>query len=198
VETSPSVTSFLNICGLNGVAKKLISASFALWNFTGLPNTVREFAFKFFNNQLGLNTRVSHFVADHPRHCTLCFISGVGPPLSDETFLHLFSECNIVANIRRRLIIKHFPELLASPQDLLKKLEFLGNINDNKVNLFLNCVSIIINFLVWRMKTQKDIIPFSSFDTKLLDILDTCYAASAKFREATLIDNFHICRRWNE
>ena len=44
-----------------------------LWNSSGLPNRLREFLFKFFNNQLGLNTRISHFVGGS-RGCTFCVI----------------------------------------------------------------------------------------------------------------------------
>jgi DNA polymerase/3'-5' exonuclease PolX len=40
----------------------IIRSTICFWNFTGQENTIRDFLYKFMYNQLGLNTRVSHFV----------------------------------------------------------------------------------------------------------------------------------------
>jgi hypothetical protein len=43
-----------------------------------MPNKTRDFAFKFFNNMLGLNTRLAHFVDEQRRACDLCGGGGEG------------------------------------------------------------------------------------------------------------------------
>ena len=56
------------------------------------------FLFKFFNNILGINTRLSHFVPNHSRGCTFCTLNGT-IPIPDETFLHIFFECGTVKEV---------------------------------------------------------------------------------------------------
>jgi hypothetical protein len=46
-----------------------------LWGLSFLDNDTRSFLFKMHNNILGLNSRVTHFIADHSPICTFCRIS---------------------------------------------------------------------------------------------------------------------------
>jgi len=70
----------------------------SLWTLNYLNNETRTFLFKFHQHLLGLNTRVAHFVRNHPRTCTFCSLSQ-DPEDSPETFLHLFFECNHVERL---------------------------------------------------------------------------------------------------
>jgi hypothetical protein len=74
VEKLPSVVTFHNITEIGNVVIATIKNAMSFWNFSAQKNMVREFAFKFMNNQLGLNTRVSHFVPNHSRTCTFCLL----------------------------------------------------------------------------------------------------------------------------
>ena len=49
--------------------------------------------YKYFNNILGLNTRVSKFIAGYSAECTFCVASKEPLPINSEGFLHLFFEC---------------------------------------------------------------------------------------------------------
>jgi hypothetical protein len=53
---------------------------------------VRDFIYKFRNNILGINTRVSHFANNVSRRCTFCALANERN-IVDETFSHLFYEC---------------------------------------------------------------------------------------------------------
>jgi hypothetical protein len=66
------------------------------WNIQFLPVKVRDFVFKFRNNILGLNTRVSHFNNEVGRGCTFCAAKNV-VPVPDESFVHLFYDCESVS-----------------------------------------------------------------------------------------------------
>ncbi len=49
---------------------------------------------KYFNNLLGLNLRLSHFVANQQRGCTFCSLNNVAI-IPDKTFSHLFYDCDL-------------------------------------------------------------------------------------------------------
>ncbi len=61
VDKLTSVVTFHNITETGNVVVATIKNAISFWNFSAQKNTVREFAFKFMNNQLGLNTRVFFF-----------------------------------------------------------------------------------------------------------------------------------------
>jgi hypothetical protein len=69
-------------------AKRLNS----LWNTSIFSNSTRTFLFKLYNNTLGYNNAVAHFVRDHSPNCTFCDIART-PEAFNETPLHLFFNC---------------------------------------------------------------------------------------------------------
>jgi hypothetical protein len=79
----------------------------SIWDNKGLNNQMREFSFKFFNNILGLNTRVSHYYNNRDRKCELCKRDKVNNP-EDETFLHLFSRCKVAKTFKKGLVDRCF------------------------------------------------------------------------------------------
>jgi hypothetical protein len=92
IENFNTVVTFCEITGTGGIEPNLLKNIWSFWNFSGQQNTIWEFTFKFYNNQLGINTRVSHFVAGHNRGCNLCTLKNVNPT-PDETFKHIFFDC---------------------------------------------------------------------------------------------------------
>jgi hypothetical protein len=69
-----------------------------LWNNGLLANSTRTFLFKLYNNTLGYNVTVFHFVRHHSRNCTFCDIAG-NQEINDETPFHLFFQCNSVSGM---------------------------------------------------------------------------------------------------
>jgi hypothetical protein len=82
-----------------------------VWNSNLLPNKVREFLFHFTNNTLPINTRLSHYVENVSRRCTLCGVNREPDP-PDENFKHLFNECPVTAGIHTWFINNYFPGLI--------------------------------------------------------------------------------------
>ena len=80
----------------------------SIWSTRGLLNRTRTFLFKYFNNILGLNVRLSHFVNNQQRGCTFCSLNNVGN-LPDETFSHLFYDCETTKSWHLQFLREHFP-----------------------------------------------------------------------------------------
>ena len=81
------------------------------WGSFFLSNKHREFSFKFYNKTLGLNTRLSHFVANNTRSCTFCVANNLANP-PDESFLCTsFFYCNYTNNILCKMRDLFVPEI---------------------------------------------------------------------------------------
>jgi hypothetical protein len=57
-----SITSFLNITEIRIDDYSYICKQISLWNTYGISHSCGNFIFKFFNNILGTNARIFHFV----------------------------------------------------------------------------------------------------------------------------------------
>jgi len=195
IENMTSVVSFRNITNTEIIELKFLKANLGFWNFTGQQNSVREFIYKFYNNQLGLNTRVAHFVRGHNRGCTLCQLKNINP-LPDETFKHLFFDCDTVASLHKRLIEKYFSSLRNMNEQQQRQFWFNG-IFENKANLFVTFAIFAFQFLIWKLKLRKEILNFSTMEQNWLYTLDVTHRLSNKIREAVLLINFDIRRCWH-
>ncbi len=101
-------------------------AMVSLWSKNGFNTRNKTFLFKFYNNILGLNTRVSHFDNSVDRRCTICKINQlsnsigtkmntvpvpanpVPAPIADESFKHMFFDCPIVKKLHDQFLNKYF------------------------------------------------------------------------------------------
>ena len=79
---------------------QVVENAISLWSLPSLPNNFCKFLFKFFNNRLGLNVRTAHFGGES-RFCTFCSLEN--SPLVDETFNHLFYNCDSVRQVHERI-----------------------------------------------------------------------------------------------
>jgi hypothetical protein len=77
-------------CVFNNKESPLING---LWGKSFFDNATWTFLFKLHNNTLGINARISHFVANQSRTCTFCNLTRNPDPDVDETVLHLFFQC---------------------------------------------------------------------------------------------------------
>jgi hypothetical protein len=70
----------------------------ALWTNNFFNNNMKTFLFKLYNNTLGYNNAVAHFVAGHSSCCTFCDAAG-DADINAETGLHRFFDCVHVSGI---------------------------------------------------------------------------------------------------
>jgi hypothetical protein len=196
VQGMRTVSTFFRLTGLNADEKQ-ISKIWSLWNFAFLPNKIREFIFKFVNNQLSINTRLSHYVQNRTRGCTLCTISGTVPvPVPDETFSHLFYECGITSSLHAWFMRKY-----NLPAEDRKKIFFLGLLGENnEYNIIIHIMGMLIQFFIWEMKIFKRIYSGTTVDIDFEFVLRNCF----KNRRRLLQDRDALpreiknCLQWRE
>jgi hypothetical protein len=123
--TVSTVKTFFQLIELPYTGDNSFSDNVSWWNMNFLPNRIRMFAFKFYNNILGINTRTSHFATNPTRACTFCSMVPATPP-PDETFLHLFFSCPTVSNWHSNFVTRYLNNPQLMNDDQKKSFWFLG------------------------------------------------------------------------
>jgi hypothetical protein len=80
---------------ISGEQSKILNS---LWAKNYFSNQDRTFFFKLYNNVLGYNNAVAHFVQGHSPYCSFCELNR-SPDQNNETPLHLFFECGLVSEV---------------------------------------------------------------------------------------------------
>ena len=127
-----NIITFFQLIGIEIPPRTTVSNFVGIWNLSFIPNKLRDFIFKFYNNKLGLNTRTSHFGGD-TRACTFCFL--LKRDDTDETFAHLFYDCPAVEQIHSSIDRNLFNFILETTSD--KKARWFGCNFMETENLFL-------------------------------------------------------------
>jgi zinc-binding in reverse transcriptase len=154
-EQLQTVKTYLRLTGINMPTPKL-NLLLGFWNNVHFPNKVRCFVFSFINNSLPINTRASHFRPNVSRQCTFCVIKNVQDP-AEETFVHLFFECEFVRRIQDWFVSKYLPETLPTIEE--KKLFFFGGgFASKNPSVFSIAVPLLLQYLLWEMKIQKRVL----------------------------------------
>jgi len=151
---SPNILKFAELTDtfINSSKSKLLNLS---WGFGYLHNSMRTFIFKLHGNTLGLNSRVAHFVRDHPNTCTFCDLS-LEPDENIETTVHLFFDCRHVESLLKNF----YTWVLNSNVDrYVTKLEFFVGFNfDNEfVNKTLHIINLVVKKFIWDCKLRFSI-----------------------------------------
>jgi hypothetical protein len=155
------------------------------------------FKFKYYNNILGLNTRVTHFNADVNAACTFCSITGPWPAAS-ETMLHLFFYCPYVAKLFKKMERRFFVDVA-----LTKETFFLGTVSDNEsINIAVTIVLDIYRYIIWQSKLEKRTTSDSEFFTNMVYMINLVCRSSIKIRDllsnCAVIDVQGRGRHWRD
>jgi hypothetical protein len=153
-------TTFKTFCRLSGlVTEEFLHKSkvFSFWSRNFLSNKVRDFFYRYLNNQLPINTRVSHYVNNVVRTCTFCMLSRNQAP-EDESFVHLFLDCSVTSGIHNWLLRKYMPAVNWNREN--KKLLFFGGAveGNQHFNDFSFLIAVVTQFYIWEMKLQKRVL----------------------------------------
>ena len=168
------------------------------WGSFFLSNKHREFSFKFYNNTLGLNTRLSHFVANNTHSCTFCVANNLAN-LQDESFLHLFFDCNYTNSILCKMWDHFVPEITFCNRSELKLFWFCciaPRENFKNCNFVLTFCSTTM-FSIWDHKLHKKKVTWASFKDDFLHSLGSIYNNNLDFRNSVARLNLSICRNWD-
>jgi hypothetical protein len=186
--------SLTNIQFNNSIPVRQINT---IWQCWGLSNKIKEFSFKFFNNLLGINSRLGHFVANINEGCTFCTIRSV-LPVHRETFKHLFFDCPETDKTLKGFEDKYFNFINTSDERLT--FWFLGSIKTNpkfENNLFLRMTMIVIQFFIWECKLNKRVQSLSSCLNFYFYHMEILRKVNKKLQYNMGKTDLDLCRYWN-
>ncbi len=121
LQKSRQVQTFCRLIDCDIPEPERVLNLFTAWNNTFYPCHVRVFLFKYYNNILGTNSRVSHFNNTIDGGCTFCSITGPNP-VPQETVLHVFFTCQTTRAVLDTICIRYLNNFM-----LDRSLFFLGN-----------------------------------------------------------------------
>jgi hypothetical protein len=165
-----------------------------LWNCHFLPNKIREFFYRFITNSLPLNTRLSNYVRNVNRNCTLCLIDRLPAPV-EESFIHLFSRCPVSSRIHRWFLDKYFPDTF---NDNDTKVFLLGGGAVGRVSQnFVLIIPLLWQFLIWEMKLQKRVLSPLTLDNDFRFIIKGICSYNKKLLFGLNSFNQNVVVRWD-
>ena len=145
------------------------------WNNFFLLGKMFTFLFKFYNNSLGLNSRVAKFNNTVDPGCTFCSLTNTRP-VCMESFAHLFYYCDTTNKIIAEFFQRYFTIDLPD-----NNVFFSGNISTKEdKNLSLQLVLDVLRYHIWTCKLEKQIPVISSLLCEINDTIGTIYAVSSK------------------
>jgi len=166
------------------------------WNVQFLSNRHRDFIYKFVNNRVSVNTRLSHFVANQSCLCTLCSKLNLND-IEDESMEHLFYSCPSTKKFRLDFYKKYLPEENVAAWQAVdeKKLWLLGlTRNSDKINFFMATCFWVLKILIWECKLKKGYLNTNFWFTEFENILRDYLKVSKHLKIEMLKLNYNLCR----
>jgi hypothetical protein len=146
----PQVKTFLRLIDCDPPSDVRIKSLFCSWNKTVFSSRINLFKFKYYNNILGTNNRVSHFNREINAGCTFCNISGPRP-IPVESFSHIFYDCPVVNGLILELEKKYLVG-----NTMTKENYFISNFAENeKDNIACNILLDGFKYLIWQKNLKK-------------------------------------------
>ncbi len=163
-----------------------------LWSIDCLHTRFSTFLFKFYNNSLGINTRLSHFNNNVSRLCSFCVVKKRN---YEETFLHLFLGCDSVREWHDMFILRFFDNIQLNTEEQKKKFWFFGLlVKEEKFSQRPGLCIILFQYCLWECKLQKTVPSFNTLSLKYRDLLVTLVNGKPKWKEQFSLLNFFLRR----
>ena len=171
------VKTYANLTGTVNTLLIRVKCMLGAWNNFSLPGKIRTFLFKFYNNTLGLNSRVAKFNNTVDPGCTFYSLSNTRP-VCKESFSHLFYHCETTNKIIAEFFQRYFT--INTPDT---NIFFSGNISIKEdENQSLQLALDVLRYHIWTCKLEKKIPVISSLFSEINDTMGTIYAASTKIK----------------
>jgi hypothetical protein len=194
-----TVKKFAELCGIGPQSEVTMSNILGTWNYSFIPNKIRDFSLKFFRNILGLNSRVAHFNQNVDESCTFCVMSNSRPP-NRETFLHLFFDCAYTVHLHERFLSNFFPDLIFNTANERICFLFLGTLPHTGKNnfMFLRVFVLTWLFVIWEAKLLRQPLTPHMALKNLLFFIKNMLATSGRLRYEKTLCNLFLCRTWDK
>ncbi len=191
--TQQTVKGFFRIINVQYVGNQYYSKIIELWNSHNISSKLSMFIFKFFNNSLGINTRVSHFGDNVSRNCTFCRISHRAPV--DETFTHLFVECPTTATWAQSFKSDFVGGHVLADNESKFKFWFLGQVEgDTVINIGRIIAILVFHSCVWENKLKKTTRTYLSFLNLFRDVFSQTICSNKKWKTNLESQNIPLFR----
>jgi hypothetical protein len=168
------------------------------WNTFGASNKLREFAFKFCNNILGINSRVSHFNRFVNDACTFCTINGHFPA-PRESFKHVFYDCPESQHTIAEFENKYLAALNLHNEEQRTLFWFFGALKRDLTDSrkFFSLTAITVLFYIWDCKLRKCRQSSASCLNFYFYHMDIIRRISPSLRDEMSKIDLDLCRYWN-
>jgi hypothetical protein len=188
-----TVRGFFRIINVHYVGNQYYSKIIELWNSNNISSKLSMFIFKFYNNSLGINTRVSHFGDNVSRNCTFCQISHRAPV--DETFTHLFVECPTTATWAHSFKNDFLGGHVLADNESKFKFWFLGQVaGENGINIGRIIAILVFHSCVWENKLKKTTPAYQSFLNLFRDVFSQTICSNKKWKTNVETQNIPLFR----
>jgi hypothetical protein len=170
------------------------------WNWSFLSNRIRFFCFQFYNNSLGIKTRIAARYRNGgvamDNFCTFCVKSRCANP-EREDFVHVFYDCQFINSICKRIFRVYYPP---GENPAAERLTYMTGIviGSNKIDSFYYLLtSILCNYTVWQFRMKKIIPSIASITEDMDTLFDSCVDVSQVISGTVSDASSPICRRWS-
>ncbi len=115
----------------------------------------------------------------------------------DESFLHIFYDCQHVRRWHSEFVSKYLPELDNPDIRSLKKMWFFGILpNSDEVELFPAVSLLCLQFCIWEAKLGKKIPSFHTLEISFSEQIECFLRLNKDARESATKTNTSLCRHF--
>ena len=185
IQNLTQVKTYKKLTGVENLTDLRAAHLLSSWNNTKLHNKIRTFLFKFYNNILGLNSRVAKFNNEIDPSCTFCTANKLFPA-EKESFSHLFYYCPTTNKLLSIFLARYFTI------NSLTAIEFFASKLNEKEddNMALQLALDIFRYYIWNCKLEKKIPTVGNIFNEINDTIGTVYSISIKTKHAAESCNF--------
>jgi len=173
--------SFCKTTGTENVCAKRVKGNISSWNGFFMSNRLRVFLFKFYNNLLGVGSRLVHFNRNADVQCFFC-VRNNNLPAPIESFSHIFFDCPFVMKIITRFSDTYFNF------EVTRNNFFHGTISENeRENKAISVLLDVLRYSIWQFRLNKQNLSFFTVEQEVVDIIEQITLTSNKINQ--LINN---------
>jgi hypothetical protein len=115
--------------------------------------------------------------------------------IPDETFSHIFYECDTVREWHNRFSLKYLPENYFRNDQERREFFFLGIVHGTDTdNFFIYAAVLIFQYCVWEAKLKKKIHSYNTLELLFREIIYNFLRINSLARKSKAKSNFKLCR----
>ena len=167
------------------------------WNTSYLPSRIKDFLLKFTFGKLAINTRLSHMAPENTidRACTFCKVAR-RLPAPEETFGHLFWDCNTTSEMYEKFYSQVAPELVQLTDAEQKKFWILGTAPIFLPEIYFTARAVLL-YCLWDFHNKKKTFAWYTLKLNFTYELKKIAENGTQTKFGTNNNNFNICRLLN-